>query len=265
MGKHEVPGSDASYRGPEHVKSVPRLERDIKALTQLTLPPRPPLVVVRNIKSLLFLYGFGDASWSGFGFLSQFGGSDIINYEYGQWPFTVASETSSNYKEFTNMVDSIEGLAIGGQLYGVKAFCGVDNMFTDRAFYKGYSTSEVLDAEVLRLRTLELTYGFKLHMFHIAGIRMIATGTDGVSRGDKTTGARIGKPLASFMPLHLTAFERSPALETWIREVTHDLKPQVLTPEGWFTDGHTFRNSIWVPPPAAADVVVGLSGMLSHE
>ena len=202
-GKHEVPVSDASYRGPEYVKSVPRLERDIKALTQLTLTPKPPLVVARSIKSLLFLYGFGDASGSGFGFLSQFGGSDTITYEYGQWPCTVASETSSNYKEFTNMVDSIEGLALGGQLYGVEAFCGVDNMFTDTAFYKGYSTSEVLDAEVLRLRTLELTYGFKLHMFHIAGTRMIATGTDGVSRGDKTTGAMIGKTPGFFHPLTL--------------------------------------------------------------
>ena len=73
------------------------------------------------------------------------------------------------------------------------------------------------------------------------------------------------KPLASFIPLHLTAFERSPDLESWIREVTHDLKPQVLTPEGWFTDGHTFRNSIWVPPPAAADVVVEQLSLAKHK
>jgi hypothetical protein len=85
----------------------------------------------------------------------------------------------------------------------VEVFCGTENMFTDRAFYKGYSTSEVLNEQVLRLRTLELIYGFKLHMFHMSGTRMIATGMDGISRGDKSTGATIGMSLSSFVPLHL--------------------------------------------------------------
>jgi hypothetical protein len=94
---------------------------------------------------------------------------------------------------------------------------------------------------------------------------MIKTGVDGTSRGDKSAGVMVGIPMAVFMPLHLTAFEESPSLKDWIWEVTQDLNPQFLTPEGWFTNGHSFRNSIWAPPPAAADVVVEQLSIAKHK
>ena len=94
---------------------------------------------------------------------------------------------------------------------------------------------------------------------------MIETGLDGTSRGDKSVGVMVGILLAQFMLLHLTAFEESPSLKDWIWEATQDLNPQFLSPEGWFTDGHTFRNSIWTPPPAAANVVVEQLSIAKHK
>jgi hypothetical protein len=75
----------------------------------------------------------------------------------------------------------------------------------------------------------------------------------------------VGILLARFMPLHLTAFEESPSLKDWIWEVTQDLNPQFVSPEGWFTVGHTFRNSIWTPPSAATDVVVEQLSIPKHK
>jgi hypothetical protein len=112
---------------------------------------------------------------------------------------------------------------------------------------------------------LELTYNFKLWMYHVSGTRMIETGLDGTSRGDKSTGAMVGIPLANFMALHLSAVEKSPSLKDWIWDVTQDLNPQFLTPEGWFSEEHTLRNSVWMPPPAAADVVVEQLSITKHK
>ena len=127
-------------------------------MESLTSPLKPPLVLVRSTKAYLFLYGFGDASGSGFGFASQFGDSDTIDFQFGRWTCSVVSETSSNYKEFTNFVDAIEELGLNGKLYGAVAFCGTDSMVMDRAYHKGYSSSKPLDKQVVQLRNIVLTY-----------------------------------------------------------------------------------------------------------
>ena len=109
----EQGSKESDYRGPAEVQAVPRLIRDVHALERLTSPGKPPLVLVRSTNASLFLYGFGDASGSGFGFASQFGGSNTIDFQFGQWTCSVVSETSSNYEQFTNFVDAIEELGLG--------------------------------------------------------------------------------------------------------------------------------------------------------
>jgi hypothetical protein len=59
-----------------------------------------------------------------------------------------------------------------------------DKMVSENAFYRGTSSSPFLFELVLRLRLLEMHGGWKLHVIHIAGKRMIQKGTDGFSRGD---------------------------------------------------------------------------------
>ena len=48
-----------------------------------------------------------------------------------------------------------------------------DNLVAEGAFYKGTSSSRKLFELVLRLRLLEINVGFKIHIIHIAGTRMI--------------------------------------------------------------------------------------------
>ena len=42
----------------------------------------------------------------------------------------------------------------------------------------------------------------------------------------------------------------------WLEHVTEGLYPLFLEPAQWFMEGHTRGTFVWVPPPAAAEVVV---------
>ena len=89
---------------------------------------------------------------------------------------------------------------------------------------------------------------------------MIEQGTDGLSRGDHSQGVMTGRPMISFVPLHLSAFERSDKLKNWIDKATYGLNFQSLDPKGWFTKVNSIGNFVWAPPPGAGDVVVDLLG-----
>jgi hypothetical protein len=72
---------------------------------------------------------------------------------------------------------------------------------------------------------------------HVSGSRMIAQGTDGVSRGLLTEGVTSGLDMLSFIPLHLSAIERSPSLKDWVSSWLGE-GTEFLTPEQWFSRGH---------------------------
>ena len=117
---------------------------------------------------------------------------------------------SSNWRELNNLVESLEKLCLEHQLGGSEIFIFTDNSTAESAYWKGTSTSKLLFELILRLKKLEMDYDLILHVIHVSGKRMIAQGTDGISRGDHSTGVMRGKPMASFIPLHLSAFEREP-------------------------------------------------------
>ena len=257
---------DASDRGPKTVKAMPRLLRDIGVMERLTSPTKPPLRPVRGRKVVVVMYGFGDASGPGFGFCHQEVGSDGIEYEFGQWPCEVTQERSSNWRELGNMVEGVRRLAERGGLEGAELFLATDNSTTESAYAKGYSSSERLDELVVDLRWLELVYCFTLYLFHVSGRRMIKQGTDGLSRGDRSTGSMLGHPIWGYVPLNISAFQRSPLLEEWCIHVCSDLgTPTVLTPEGWFSSAHAQGVFIWSPPPAAADVALEQMCVSKHK
>ena len=107
---------------------------------------------------------------------------------------------------------------------------------------------------------------------------MISQGTDGLSRGDLSEGVMRGKRMLSFVPLHLSALERSYELQAWIRSwiepcLKNEEQLEFLTPEDWFHRGHDFSGGskngdgvwipsyrkglyVWTPAPAAAAVAV---------
>ena len=87
----------------------------------------------------------------------------------------------------------------------IELFMCTDNFVTECAFFKGTSRSELLFDLVLRLRVLELHAGWKLHVNHVAGTRMIGEGSDGLSRGDMLSGVMGGEGILAFVPFHLSA------------------------------------------------------------
>ena len=243
------------------VKGVPRLAMDVEALSTLTKFEAPPKVVRRSKRTASAKYMGGDASGKGFGNALVVDG--VCHAEFGSWSEEVEAE-DSNFKELYNLVNAIENAYHAGHLKATELFVFTDNAVAEGAYYNGGSNrNKKLNALVFRLWNLQMTGDFTIHVFHIAGTRMIECGIDGLSRGDKSEGISLGEDLLSFIPIHLTPFERSPRLLTWIFSWWDEgYGPlHVMEPEDWFTLTTEPGNYLWnVPPAAGAEVVELLCG-----
>jgi hypothetical protein len=249
---------------PKFVKAAPRLAGDLEALQHLTSSALPPRRRVRSATTLEVYYGFGDAS--AVGFILDMEVKGRLFYRHGHWCDATA-EASSNYRELKNLVDGLEELVRSGRVKDAEVFLFTDNSTAEAVFYRGNSTSRPLFELMLRLRKVEMDGGLNLRVIHVAGTRMIEQGTDGGSRGDLTQGVMAGEPMLKYVPLHLTALDRSPGLEGWIRSWWDDERGSLvkLAPSGWFDEGQRDGNFLWCPAPAAADVVVEQLGEARHK
>jgi hypothetical protein len=106
-----------------------------------------------------------------------------------------------------------------------------DNFVTECACFRGTPTSLILFGLVLRLRILEMRMGWKIHVIHVAGTRMIEQGTDGLYRGDMMTGVMGGSDMLSFVPSALTAIERQDNLGEWVNSWWGEVNASWLEPE----------------------------------
>jgi hypothetical protein len=134
-----------------------------------------------------------------------------ISYRIGAWG-NDESDESSNWGEFTNVVESLEEEAECGQLTNTVVYFFTDNSNVEASLYKGISNSRKLLGLVIRVTILETKYSIQLVVSHVAGTRMIAEGGDGVSRGFLNEGVMAGEDILSFIPFHLSAVDRSPSL-----------------------------------------------------
>ena len=250
-------------------KLVGRFKDDLTILNKYFESKLPPRRLVRGNKVMVVRYGFGDASGAGFG--SSWETKDGVKYRFGVWGGD-KEESSSNFRELKNIVDTFEAMTKGEDLSGSEVFFFTDNSTAEKAFYKGSSTSKTLHELISRLHQLELTCGVKLKLCHVSGTRMIEQGSDGLSRGNLEEGVMAGKLMGSFIPLHLTALDRNEELLDWIRSWVEDEinKLELLEPKDWYTRGHdhgtgvrknidgfemgTYRTGtfVWAPPPGAA-------------
>lgn len=185
------------------------------------------------------MYGFGDASGQGFGCGIQV--DERFHYRFGNWS-TSESEKSSNCKELNNLVLGLESWAKEKLIDHREIFLFTDNTTAEGEYYRGTSTNIVLFGLVLRLKKLELHYKLKLHVVHISDTRMIASGIDGLSRGDTEEGILGDKHVLSFVPLSQTAVERSGHLMPWIQSWAGS-QMRLLNAEGWFGEGHSADGS----------------------
>lgn len=266
-------------KAPAKVDStaVKRLKCDLDTLKKYFNSSLPPKRLVRGKRVMTVHYGFGDASGSGFG--SSWEVNDSIQYRYGTWGRD-KDDSSSNYRELQNIVDSLEAMNKEDDLNGSEIFFFTDNSTAERAFYKGSSSSRILHDLVTRLRMLEMNCGIKLFLCHVSGTRMIEQGSDGLSRGNMEEGVMTGQKMLSFIPIHQSALERCASLLPWIRSWTSDATSalalestdelEILSARDWYERGHDHvpdlmenedgfsmvkykkGNFVWAPPPAAA-------------
>jgi hypothetical protein len=287
--------SDSILHGhpPVLVTGVPRLQQDLRALSTLFNPLVPPRQVARSNEVMLVWYGFGDASRTGFG--SSFITPTGTKVWTGLWGRDL-SHQSSNFRELWNLSDAliyeledrfpvlqeavhqVVSLVQVEQLAGLEVFLFTDNMVAECAFYRGTSSNPLLFDLILKLKQVELTHSLHLHVVHITGTRMMAQGTNGLSRGAPSYGidTRVG------VPLHLSPLQRDSGLLGWLQAWIPSLC--VLEPYGWFTLGHGIAafepNSdgiptpitvedhsvfLWHPAPAAAEAALEELCLAHHK
>jgi hypothetical protein len=181
--------------------------------------------------------------------------------DYGLWKEDFSTKTSSNQREFLNIVRKIEELDDDGAIEeGTEFWIFTDNYFSESCFYKGgggIKSQEIIDI-VLSLHSIQTKGKAFIHVVWVSGKRMIAQGTDGLSRGEFTSGVMRGMPMLEFVPLHLSALDRRKSqVLSFINDITGGEEFSVLAPSQWLLDPHDRDgNFLWCPPPVFADVAV---------
>lgn len=251
---------------------APRWKDDLCALLELALADQPLVRVVRSNKIHTAFYGFGDASAAGFGATVE--RPDVIHGRFGIWAKDEDKE-SSNFRELLNLVEMVEEEAKGVQKDS-ELWLFTDNSTAESCFAKGSSKSRLLHGLlVLRLRRVEMNRGCTLHMIHVAGTRMIAQGTDGLSRGLLMEGVMRGDRMLNFIDISKTAVDRHPPILEYIRLWAGPQITSALKPEEWFVEGHGItggqkdahtiwipqhapngRTYLWAPPPVLGDIAL---------
>lgn len=256
---------------PLLVRASPSLIHDLSALCFMMERKLAPQVSIRSRTVVTVVYGFGDASGSGLG--ATFTCGSGFNFRIGVWGADEGPE-SSNWKEFTNVVEALEDEAKAGNLEGSEVYMFTDNSTVESCASRGTSSSPKLLGLVIRLQGLMTRSDVKIHIFHVSGTRMIAQGTDGVSRGYLGQGVMAGESMVAHIPIHISAVARSSNLVPWIRNWCGD-DAVLLDEKGWFEAGHGIegwetgrdgferpklakgrKTYIWSPPPIAAEVAL---------
>ena len=183
--------------------------------------------------------------------------------------FPSQGKESSNVREAENLTDRIERLGNDTALTDHEVFVMTDNTAVEGAYYKGQSPSAKLNDIIFRLHKAERDGGFILHVLHISGKRMKATGVDGLSRGDLTEGMLAGADPFSFLPFNRGADDRaSGAVGSWVRSWWRTKKGkdwggmplEEVTPETMFELKDMQAARLWFMAPAVMETALELFG-----
>jgi hypothetical protein len=255
----QVPNKECA---PARVEPVERYPRDLECLVRLTSTSKPPRQLYQaQRQSAFFVVGDASGKRKGNTVIEQYG----VDYKLGAWNLEWR-EKSSNCREAENLTDQLERLVASGLLHNHEVFLTTDNSFFEGAYYKGHSPSRQLSEIVFRVHKAERDGGFILHVIHISGKRMKASGVDGLSQGDLTEGMMGGKDPLSFIPFHLGADERANSLVgTWVQSwwctkrgaEFGGLPLTQVTKDNIFELQDLKAAQLWMlPPPSAMEVAL---------
>ena len=251
---------------PLNVILVPRFHLCMKFLKGMFEGEKPPVVDVRSSSCTVMIYGFVDASGSGFGSTLLMKGN--VKYRIGTWS-NKEDQNSSNWREFENLVCEFEQAGEKGWLKNSLLLLATDNQVVESCLYKGNSTSPKLYDLIVRFKLAEIKFGVRVLVTHVSGKRMQVQGTDGVSRGSLRSGVSLGEDMLAFCPWSKDPVETNPSLKSWINKWTEN-KAIFLQPKDWFVRGHDINGGVyndkrfwyptitsgiyvWSPPAAVAD------------
>ena len=236
---------------PLLTKVTPELLLHAEAFQVLFEGEMPRMVPLRPTDKGKLRFYVGDASREGFGGATQYPDGMVQSRE-GLWESGFA-QGGSNLREAQNQVNHLLWEIRAGMHDGCELWAATDNAVWSAVWTKGMSNARHLFDLVLTLKQEARQHEVFLHCFHISGDRMIASGVDGLSRGNYDAGISLGFDVRQFMPLNVSAWDVAGiVLGRWCKSwMGKDYAPP-LTPEGWFEKGHQPGVHIWTPPPAAA-------------
>jgi hypothetical protein len=91
-----------------------------------------------------------------------------LTFIHGIW-HDKSGSMSSSYWELSNLVRTLEEGLASAQLHHMEVWIFTDNSASEAVFWRGHSSSPLLNSLVLQLRKLELTELLRIHMVHIPG------------------------------------------------------------------------------------------------
>ncbi len=189
-----------------------------------------------------------------------------MDYELGAWNLEWR-EKSSNYREAKNLTDRFEQLVADRALQNHKVFLITDNLVFKGAFYKGHSPSRELSDIVFRVHKAQRDGAYVLHLIHISGKRMKASGVDGLSQSNLTEGMMAGKDPLLFIPFNQGADNRLGwRVSTWVQSWWETKRGtdfggfplRTITKDNMFELQDLRAARLWMMPPATMEVVLEL-------
>jgi hypothetical protein len=140
-----------------------------------------------------------------------FGGSTqypdgLVSSREGLWD-PEFSEGEFNLREAQNQVNHLIAEIRAGFHDGCEVWAATDNSVWSAVRNKGLSSARHLFYLVLVLKQEARKHEVYLHCFHISGERMIASGVDGLSRGNYDAGISLGIDICQFLPMNLSAWD----------------------------------------------------------
>lgn len=118
--EEDTPTNAESEDAPLSVKASPRFTDDVRALLTTLQGDSPPVVQLRAKSIVSVVFGFGNAS-GGTGSGSTFTCGTRFSFRIGVWG-SLEKDKSSNWKEFSNVVESLEEEAELGNLKHAEVF-----------------------------------------------------------------------------------------------------------------------------------------------